>query len=240
MKNKIIVTFLLFIITFPCLLAQDMDQIYRWKFGVSGGMGFRTGSFKDAKKELMDLGIDRSTANSFYDRQKWARTLDVQAYYLFKPTWGLGLKYNFSNTSAKKEDIFVQSTSLNQFMDIEQRNYFHFVGPSFYAQQWINSNRNLLLVSNISIGYTHYREEDEAGYSRLLATGHSFGSICDIGLEYFFHKNWSIGVDLSYFSSSLFRIKIEDAYESTTLKLKGNDRISLDRLDLTFGIRFYK
>lgn len=240
MKNKsIILTIFLFAFLSNLVAQEKKQQIHRWKFGINAGAGYYTPSNKDAKRSLEESGVNKKTADSFYNKLKWAATFDVHAYYLFNSNMGAGIRYNFARSSAKESDIHISNSFYNLIVDIEDRVYVNYVGPSFYFQKWIDSSNKWLLNGSITLGYVHYREESEVMYSTLLATAHSIGSSVNIGVEYFFNKSWSVGLDYSFFGSTLNRVKIDDGYQSESIKLKGDDKINLSRMNLMAGIRFH-
>jgi hypothetical protein len=231
----------LFILLVLEAVAQQETGFQRWKFGVSGGMGYRTARFKDLKDEWINRGVDKDIAESFYDRQKWVQVINGEIYYLFNPSWGLGLKYRFTHSSAEKTNVMLADYPLSSdhvyIADIEQRNYFNFIGPSLYAQTWINSNKTFKAVSSVSIGYTNYRQENKTGLVGELFTGNAIGIQYGIGLEYFIHKKWAISSNLSFFNAIVGKVKAKNQYQSETIKLQ--DKISMAHLDLSIGICFY-
>ena len=144
-------------------------------------------------------------------------------------------------------------------------NFFHFVAPSFYFQTWINAKRNLQFVSSFALGYVRYRgdgntkmkataeypfedfntllvdyNENNASVIKklpILPDGHTIGATLDVGMEYFFHKNWAVGANLSYFLSYMKKSPLTPADLPINWTISDIDRIV--RLDLSIGISYY-
>ena len=266
MKTKLITLSTILLFSLQTLTAQEQKSP-KWKFGVSGSIGHRTSDTEDGMKILESLDLQSSSIESFYNQLKWVPGFDIETYYLIKPKWGVGLKYSFAKNSRSSEWYEEETHSVypESYRGVEwgadEKKCFHFIAPTAYAQIWLNAKQNLQLTAELSLGYVRYygqsafRKQMEP-YSHELNTlinhdpandpfhmegyykGNTFGKAFGVGLEYFFHKRWAVGVDFSYFFAYV-KNKKEFAYYGKYIKFDWPKTYSLNRLDLSAGIRFY-
>ena len=238
MKKKLITLFTILLFSLQALVAQE-QELPKWKFSISGGAGFQLGDTKESVDQLVNQGFNKNDAEEYVNSLKWSGIFRTEAYYLFKPFIGMGMKYIFSGVSAKKDDLLISPyhENMSYITDIEERDYFHLLAPTLYLQEMLNARKSLLFNQSLSLGYMRYRGESELNYSRLLTTGNSAGLALDLGLEYFFRKNWSISANFAFIHSTFGKITLNDGYDTATYSL--NEKLKLNRIDLSMGVHFY-
>lgn len=213
----------------------------KWKIGLSGGFSFITASTKTNERELVDMGISPELAKKYYRDFKNGRIASANIVYLFKENMGAGVKYNLFTSSSKLDNVIVDynGDGNSEMLSLKEKLYYNFIGPSFYTQMTLNSAKTFQLTGQVALGYLHYRDEMRA-VSNILATGSTFGSNMELGLEYFISKNWALGLNAEITSGLLNKVSLDDGTNSVSLDLKGDSRINMSHIAVLFGIRFYK
>ena len=239
MKKLLITLSIFLLLPLQALMAQEMQERQRWKFGVSGGTGYLLGNTEESINQLVYQGFKKSDAESLVNQIKWSGIFSTEAYYLFKPIFGMGMKYIYSGASAKKENLLVTPSNSNTIsrINIEERCYFLLLAPTVYLQAKLNPRQTLQFNQAISYGFIHFRDESEVGFSRLLTLGNSLGFVYNIGLEYYIRKNWSVGANFSYIHAVFDRVRATDGSETGSYHL--NQEMRFDRIDFSIGTHFY-
>jgi len=218
----------------------NIDPFKRLRLGINGGLGYLLGSTEIAEDYLVNLGLTRDQAESYYNDMKSGLYANADLTYLISPKYGVGIRYKFFDTSCSTGDFFYLLDGVNLiYTTYEEQIYVNFIGASFFYQQWIRSLKSLKVNSSLSFGLATYR--NEAGYlnSSFLLTGKNIGMDISLGFEYFITDNFSVGADLSTFYSSIGKMKISDGSSTSTVNLGKDNSESLSRLDLSLGIRLY-
>ena len=234
-------TRLFFILSLIMTTVYASAQEYKWRFGLSGSASYVTASSKEAERSLIDAGMASKDAKDFYKTLKWGQSLDIDAHYLFQANMGVGLKYHLFTSSSKKNNLAFDTDGDGyiEMLNIDERMYYNFIGPSFYMQTRFNSESPFQFTAQIAIGSLHSRDEARSIYN-IVATGGTIGMNSEIGIEYFCSKNISIGATLSSMVGTIGKVTLNDGYQSQSGKLSGDNKINLAHLNLGLGIRFYK
>lgn len=226
-----------------CILntyAQEFKH-HKWKVGVSGGFSFITASTKENERELIDMGITSKSAKDYYGDLKSGTIASANVVYLFKENMGVGMKYNLFTSSSKIDNAVLDYNGDGSLdiVNIKEKLYYNFIGPSFYTQMPLNRAKTFQFSGQVALGYLHYRDEMRST-NNILATGGTFGSNMELGLEYFISKNWAIALSAEATSGLLRNISLDDGVNSGSVDLKGDSRINMSHIAILFGIRFYK
>ena len=212
----------------------------RFRFGLSGGAGYLLGSTQNAEDQMVSQGFTFDQAESYYNDMKLGISANADIYLLIPPDYGVGIKYKFFYNSASTEGFIDPQDGVHLYYTTYRENiYVNFAGISFFYQQFMGSQKSLVLNSSISLGLTTYRNEAEYLHGYYLLTGKNVGGELGIGLEYFLTSSISIGSDLSVFYSSIRKLKITDGTNTSTIELEKENYENLSRIDLSAGIRIY-
>lgn len=244
----------LFVLVLLCpymiLSGQQIEKeiLPKWRLNIMGGMGYMTANADNAINEMVSYGINRKEAEDYYESMKLGVQGSVEIHYLFNRNLGVGAKYLLFSTNNSIDGLNMNmSPAGSSFIPINnatyaERLYINYAGPSFYVRQTVDPGNKWQLTGGISIGYTHYRNEvtieSETRYIPSLITGRTFGGSWDAGLEYFFNKNCSIGLNIGTFYSAFKKLKFKN--ELITTDVIPDKRENVSRLDFSLGIRFYK
>ena len=218
-----------------------LPESSRWRLGLTGGFNYLTASSSKAETAMIQQGISKANAESYYDNLKPGIGAGADLHYMITKMYGIGLIYKFYRNNSKIESFFNPNDGLNlMFGQMSEKIYVNYAGVSFYSEQFLKANPRLKLSSYYSMGMAFYRDEAVIVNSPFLLTGKAFATNLDLGLEYFVFPRISAGINVSYFLSSLKKITLNDGNSTITKKLEKEEFENISRLDLSFGIRFYR
>lgn len=213
----------------------------RWRLGLSGGLNYLTGSSSKAEMALVQRGISKQDAKSYYSSLKLGQSGGADLHYMISKTYGAGLIYKFYSTNGMVESFFDPQDGVNLiFGKMDEKIYVNYAGLSFYSEQFLKANPRLKLSSYYSAGMAFYRNEAIVVNTPFLLTGKAFATNLDIGMEYFVFPKISAGINLSYFLSSLKKLTLNNGNSTTTQELDKENYENISRIDLSVGIRFYR
>lgn len=212
----------------------------RLRIGLNGGMGYIISSADEAVESMVNMGVARETARSYYRDLKTGWYGSAEATWMFHQRYGAGFKYKFFNTDSGFESYFDPGDGYNLFYSSYRENIFvNYAGMSFFYIEPIGKSGKFSLYSAYSLGMAFYRNELEVFYGNLLITGNALGLDGSIGLEYRITPVISTGAELSLFTSTIRKIKITDGETSETVELEEENYENLSRAEGSIGIRFY-
>jgi hypothetical protein len=111
-----------------------------------------------------------------------------------------------------------------------------FIGPVFSTRLLDQHKRNAF-ISNISIGYMGYYN-DKLLIDPVKMTGSTLGVSVDFGYDIRISEKVSLGIQLSLVSGSLSEYSWDDGITKKTIELEPGEFESLNRIDLSLGLRF--
>jgi hypothetical protein len=160
-------------------------QTYKdFRFSIGGGYAFRLGKIEKTGDSKID-NLSKQLRNGF--------TVDADAQYFFKETWGLGLNANYCSSTASGNDIsFPNIGNVGKYK--ESQNML-FVGPSYAGR---NESEKFLLVSSIAIGPLFYMNEAIFDGRAVDGTATTVGVNAGVAGEYKLNGKTGIGIKLSY------------------------------------------
>ena len=212
-----------------------------WRLGLSGGLNYITASSSEAATALVQQGVTKQDAESYYNDLKLGLSGGVDLHYMVTKTYGVGLIYKFYSTNSMIETFFDPQDGVNLiFGQMNEKIYVHYTGLSFYSEQFMRANPRWKFSSYYSAGMAFYRNEAIVVNTPFLLTGKAFATNLDLGLEYFVFPRISAGINVSYFLSSLKKVTLNDGNSTTVQELEKENYENISRVDLSVGIRFYR
>lgn len=225
--------------TQPSLKTISEYQSGKWRIGINGGFGYRLADTKSSKQVLIDQGFKSEDVDNYFSQIKTGYKVSGQVHYMFWKKYGLGLDYQFHNSSGSLAGYIDPGDGVTYvYTEITDHVFTNFLGVSFYSESWIKSSP-FKVYSQISLGLTMYREETLYSYTPILLTGNAFGGNVELGLEYFFKKNFAIGLSTNVFQSTISKVKLDDGNSSTEIELSDEQKEGLGRIDINLGLRLY-
>ncbi len=197
---------------------QTLNKYKDFRIAIGGGYAFRLGKFEKTGISAID-DMNRQLRHGF--------TIDADAQYFFKETWGLGLNVNYcsANTSGKNVPI----SGIGQYANIEETQSFLFVGPSYVAR---NEGEKFLLLTYIGGGPIFFNTEMNINGQKFNGNKTTIGITAGIGGEYKVSSKIGIGAKLSYVMGSISGINMEGQ------TVNSYEKISVSNLTATAFISF--
>lgn len=235
-KNTLLLLLLLCVTA--SLPAQIVEQkTPRFRIGVSGGLGYLTASGKND----IDGAVDHKVIDKLTSDLRWATNLNGDAHYLFETGWGLGIKYLFQRTSSEANDVILNPYDAVHYVvtDIWEKDYINFVGPSLFGYSAIGGRENLFLTSSLSVGYAWWRSEASMLRQNVLVTSGNLAMNTEIGIDYLFHPDFGLGVNIGYFLGTFSQVTASNGITTQKQTLDKNSRYNPSNIHLSVGLRYY-
>lgn len=235
-RKLLIVTFLLVGIN-ASLLAQSGSSIPKFRFSVSGGLGYLTAIGKGEADNIINKEKIRQHDNNL----RLLTNLNGDAHYYFKSGFGFGTKYIFHRTSATTEGVIYNPYDGVHYVvtDIKERDYLNYVGLSGSKIFAFGNTNTIFLTTSVSTGYMWWRSEYSMNYQNILATSGNIAMSADVGLDYMFHRNLGVGVNLGSFLSFLYNIKETNGMITQEQELESDSWINVSNINISIGLRYY-
>jgi len=221
-----------------------------WVIGIQGGGSYLTGSTANLENNLQnDIGVSKENAKDFYNQMRTGFNLGASAHFLFRHSWGLGLKYLFFKTSAGTTfpASGISNPSEMFTVGMKEWQYVNSEGPSLLFRQWLDPQRKFSIEGEFSPLLVQYR--DEIRYDRnqfvlqrpsTLRKGTNWGANFALSCEYYLQPRWSIGVNVGYFYSEIRKVTLSSVGgTSQTIRLAPKDYVDISRLDYFLSVRYH-
>ena len=190
------------------------------RLGLDIGLSYRTAKIYD--------GIPTSLRE--YTKQlKSGFTYGANFTGFFNENNGIGFKYSLH--SSKNEMRTLVSGSMNTLKDHIKITY---IAP-FYSYRVLNPANNNAWFFNTGLGYLAYKDDYQVATTSSSINGSTLGLNLDFGYDFMLSPGFAMGFLVSYVVGTL--TKYEDGRH--TVELDEDEYESLNRIDITFGIRFY-
>lgn len=159
--------------------------------------------------------------------------------YFFTEPLGFGVKYHLFKSSNSMDNIYIEESDGHRtYGKMSDDVTISFLGPSFSTRVLSYDKRNSFLM-NIALGYMQYAN-DKVVIDKYKMTGSTVGLSFDFGYDIGLTKNLSLGLQLSFLTGTLFKYDLNDGTTTETIKLDQGEYESLNRIDLSVGLRFSK
>ena len=159
--------------------------------------------------------------------------------YYFSQPLGIGFRYYLFKTSNSMNDIYVEDASGHKTFGVMSDDLtISYIGPMFSLRYLSPYNKNTFFT-NFSLGYMSYSNKRVVVYNYKL-TGSTFGVALDIGYDIGLSRNFSLGLQLSLNAGALVKYELDDGTTTKKIELEKDEYESLNRIDLSVGLRFGK
>ncbi len=197
----------------------EEPQSYKdFRLAVGGGYAFRLGKVEKTGDSRLD-DLNRQLRHGL--------TVDADAQYFFKETWGLGVNINYCSSSTSGDNVDIPNFgSVNRYT--ESQNVL-FVGPSFASR--IESSK-FMFISSFAVGPLFYIDRMNIDGGTLNATQTTFGFNAGIGGEYKLSARTGAGLKLSYTLGTVNSVEVNGQ------NLKYDQPISVSNLMISAFLSF--
>ncbi|OFX69203.1 MAG: hypothetical protein A2X12_11530 [Bacteroidetes bacterium GWE2_29_8] len=160
----------------------------------------------------------------------------IDLSYYMKNKFGVGFQYKLFHTFNEMDNIYIiTSTGATKYGKMSDDITTVFIGP-FFTTRLLSMNKLNAFVANIGIGFINYYDKKVVvdNYTITANTiGLSFGVGYDVGLS----KNIAVGMQLAFTLGGLSEYQLKDGSSTQTVKLPSDSYESLNRIDLSLGLR---
>ncbi|MBK8807875.1 MAG: hypothetical protein IPO21_15000 [Bacteroidales bacterium] len=210
------------------LKKQHYSDNKHFKIALNSGFGYRTAELsKDIPNEFVNY------ANNL----RSSLILGGDATYFFVRLIGIGVNYNFSRSSNKIDNIYIEDIYGNRkYGEMKDRISISYIGPTLVGRFFISENRHAINF-HVTAGYLNYSDKMVLVYDYKIkssTSGIGFGLGYDLKLTDFI----SIGLQLSYFSGTLSNFELESDESTFKIELAQGVLESISRIDISGGLRF--
>jgi len=220
---------------------QAPKPLRHWLIGVQlGGASLLASSAKD-ETEMMNDGIPKSQAKDYCNQLKQGWSFSGDIHYLLSNYIGLGVKYSFFTSSVNKGfTIKIDEYYPEYFaLEINEKQYIQYAGPSVIFQQWLGRNRKFQLRETFSTGFVHYRDELRMFGKNALAERNTWGVTTCVSANYHPISWLSIGLNAGFMNAYLTKVDVSTKGGKHTLHFDNENYINLSRLDYSLSICFH-
>jgi hypothetical protein len=200
----------------------------KFRISTSGGLSFLLAKTSDQVPADFRQYVKELKSGSHYS---------IDGGYFWKENIGLGLKYSSFYTKNSIENITVTDmngqTRTGRLADDINTQFF---GAMLYTREYSKS-RNIVWFANASLGYIDYNNKATV-IDNILITGGTFGGSLDLGVDFKLVKNFYFGFDLGYTAGVLTQLNYNNGIVVESKKLEKGQYESMNRLDLSAGLRY--
>lgn len=211
---------------------RGTENFNRFRVSLNGGMGYRTAKNPDGLPDVLD---------NYADELKWGGCFSADAGYFISESIGFGLEYNHFGSSNSMQNVTmdVNYDGYTETGTMKDNIHISFIGPMVSSMVWSGNRKNALFF-NLALGYLHYLDKGELiGYD-VKMKGSTVGFVGDIGYQIGLSDALSLAFTCSYTIGTLSKMKVDLGDASYTLKLEGNEKENLGRIELTVGLVFHR
>ncbi|RLD25818.1 MAG: hypothetical protein DRI54_04090 [Bacteroidetes bacterium] len=183
---------------------------------------------------LSDVNED---LKDYYQELKIGYNLGFDVNYYFNRTIGLGIKYNYFNSSSSYKESFSGDGSTSSW-DISENIMMNFVGPTFLARFLSKKNGNAFIVG-VSAGYMWYKDDVVNFDSKIVTTGNTLGFNVDASYHISLSEKLFLGFSVSTTLGFLNKVTLDDGLNIKTFDFEEfQDYKNVSRADLSIKFGF--
>jgi len=172
----------------------------------------------------------------YYQELKMGYNLGVDVNYYFNKTIGLGIKYNYFNSSSSDKGSS-SGDGFTSAWDISENIMINFAGPTFLARFLSKKNGNAFIIG-VSVGYMWYKD-DAVFFEPAIVSGNTFGLNIDASYHISLSEKFFLGFSVSSTLGFMNKVNIDDGQTTQTFDFeKFEDYKNIYRADLSIKLGF--
>lgn len=198
------------------------------RLSLMGGYSYRTAKLSDnIQPDFRD----------YVKNLKSGYHLNGDLTYYISESFGMGVRYGFSNASNSMDDIYLEDEFGNRRYGMMSDDItVTFIGPTI-SSRMMNRNKTGTLLINLSLGYIGYVDEIVL-IDKFRKTGGTIGMALDFGYDIGLSEKLSLGFQVSFLSGTLYSYYWDDGITKEKIDLESDEYDGLARMDLSVGLRF--
>ena len=199
----------------------------KWRLAMGAGASWR----------LADLPSGVSASYEDHLRKlNWGYQYHLDVSRFLSPAMGIGLKYALFRSSNSDEVTLTTADGQQVRGIIDETVSVHLIG-GFWTVRNASMNGDNAFLIKVGGGYQFLRDELEASI-HLVAKGNTWALFVDLGYDLAITPWLSLGIQASFIAGDLKSLKVSGENIRQTLELLKGEKVSLNRLELSGGLRF--
>ncbi|MDD2476490.1 MAG: outer membrane beta-barrel protein [Dysgonamonadaceae bacterium] len=234
MKTNIISIVILAVTTLFCLPAfsqitdatlqhaveyQEDIKYKDFRFAVGGGYAYRVGTVERTNDQVID-DMNKKLRNGF--------TIDADAQYFFKRTWGLGLNANMSSFSTSGSGFTIPDFD-GPIRSYDETKRIIYIGPTYALR---HETDKFLLIGTIGLGPIFYADNMTINGVEVNGTQTGLGTNISLAGEYKMSNTLGLGIKLSSTGGSIESLTINGQ------NVKADQVIGLSNIGVSLYLSF--
>lgn len=165
---------------------QDAKIKYKdFRFAVGGGYAYSVGKIEKTNNQVID-DMNKKLHHGF--------TVDGDAQYFFKETWGIGLNANMSSFSTSASSSFTMPDVEGTISSYNESQRTIYVGPSFVTR---HETDKFLLIGSVGFGPIFFMDNASINGIEVNGTQTTLGTNISLSGEYKMSNKMGLGLKLS-------------------------------------------
>lgn len=200
----------------------EYQQDYKYKdfrFAVGGGYAYRVGTIKETNDRIID-DMNKKLRHGF--------TIDADAQYFFKETWGLGLNANMSSFSTSGSGFTLPYVE-EPVHSYDETQRIIYVGPTYALRM---ETGKFFLLGTIGFGPIFFMDNMTINGIEVNGTKTTFGTNISLSGEYKMNNNMALGLKLSSTGGSI------DSYNVQGQNVDSKEVLSLANIGVSIFLSF--
>lgn len=233
-----------------------------WLFSVQGGLALSWIDYSEFKYLMQSMGVVSSEVNRFTKKIENGYHLGANFHFLLTTHFGIGADYNifYSQSSGNflVREIGTMNIPLFTNIDLKERLYIQFAGPSLMLRQYPDKNKRIQISESLSSGIVQFRDEvrgsdyqiywgNNTSYSgnapsyydsaNNVSKGSTLGVKGGLSVEYAFLPQFTAGVSGSFVWAKLNKMSFKNK-ATDTKNQKLNDAMDISHINYGISVRY--
>lgn len=206
----------------------DYDNFQHFRFLINSGYSYNQIKIEDNKPPAQQDYV-RGLNHGFH--------IGGDFNYYFAEQFGFGCKYIFTHTASKVNAAYFYDSGVWYYVDnLSQSISINYIGPSFIVRL-LNNSGKLGLFMSISMGYMGYSNRNIFNSISSNINSSTVAAVSDIGYDFALSENISFGIQVSSINGTLTSYKQSFGSYSEEHELNSDNKVKLNRFDISLGIR---
>lgn len=207
-------------------------------------LGFDAGIYNRLARIPSDIDEELKT---HYQKQLSGIGFNATLAYYFLPNFGLGFDYLYfktgGNTNFNSQFFDSYGNSYNVDLSLSDNTLINHYYPYISAYANLNKDKTIKYFLNLGIGYQTFNNNGNLssryGKIEFIEKGSTFGVLISNNFDFALSKNVSLGLRFDYSTGLISKTTIKTNGEIEDISYSGDERISLQRLNASLGLKFH-
>lgn len=235
---------------------------HRWLFSFQGGLAYSLTDYSNFKNIFLNQSNSASDADNYIQKLKNGYHINASLHYLLTTFFGIGVDYNLFYSASKGKFLAQEFGGMNlplyTNLDLDERLYAHFAGPSVLFQQFPDKKKRIKISETIIPGIVFFRNETRGnGYkiywgendsyigqppqyyehANSVSQSTNFGAKGGVSVEYGITPQLSAGLAGNFMWAKLQKLSVKSSeYNKKDQELE--NPINISHIDYGFTVRY--